>query len=242
MTRGIFMELQLSLAHALDAHKDAVLTLCQDLVRIASENPPGNHYRECTDRLHLELDRLGLDHRVVEAPAYHDRPRYNVLGFHGAGQRTLYFHGHYDVVPAQSREQFTPPTPVPSPSKGGSTPKRIWSPRRRASLPCSIRSGNRGFSSNLTSCKKGRPAASRRTTQSRSPWRKRPKPSPARARPLRCAPVCWRRGGTPETGFRHSPTGPATWRYAHGPNEVVEIERIYQHTVIYALMAARLLG
>jgi acetylornithine deacetylase/succinyl-diaminopimelate desuccinylase family protein len=102
------MELQLSLAQALDAHKDAVLTLCQDLVRIASENPPGNHYRECTDRLHLELDRLGLDHRVVEAPAYRDCPRYNVLGFHGAGQRTLYFHGHYDVVPAQSREQFTP--------------------------------------------------------------------------------------------------------------------------------------
>jgi acetylornithine deacetylase/succinyl-diaminopimelate desuccinylase family protein len=108
MTRGIFMELQRSLAQALEVHKDAVLTFCQDLVRIASENPPGNHYRECTDRLHLELDRLGLDHRVVEAPALNDRPRYNVLGFHGAGQRTLYFHGHYDVVPAQSREQFTP--------------------------------------------------------------------------------------------------------------------------------------
>jgi succinyl-diaminopimelate desuccinylase len=102
------MELQPALAQALDVHKDAILTFCQDLVRIASENPPGNHYRECTDRLHLELDRLGLDHRVVEAPAYHDRPRYNVLGFHGAGQRTLCFHGHYDVVPAQSREQFNP--------------------------------------------------------------------------------------------------------------------------------------
>lgn len=47
------MELQLSLAQALDRHKSAVLTFCQDLVRIASENPPGNHYRECTDRLHL---------------------------------------------------------------------------------------------------------------------------------------------------------------------------------------------
>jgi acetylornithine deacetylase/succinyl-diaminopimelate desuccinylase family protein len=102
------MELQLALAQALEVHKDAILTFCQDLVRIASENPPGNHYRECTDRLHLELDRLGLDHRVVEAPIYQDRPRYNILGFQGAGQRTLYFHGHYDVVPAQSREQFNP--------------------------------------------------------------------------------------------------------------------------------------
>jgi acetylornithine deacetylase/succinyl-diaminopimelate desuccinylase-like protein len=102
------MELQLALAQALDAHKGAALTFCQDLVHIASENPPGNQYRECTDRLHRELNRLGLDHREVEAPAQDGRPRYNVLGFHGTGQRTLYFHGHYDVVPAQSREQFDP--------------------------------------------------------------------------------------------------------------------------------------
>jgi acetylornithine deacetylase/succinyl-diaminopimelate desuccinylase family protein len=102
------MELQPSLAQALDAHKDAVLAFCQDLVRIATENPPGNHYHECTDRLRQELDRLGLDHQVVEAPGDAGRPRYNVLGFHGGGQRTVYFHGHYDVVPAQSREQFHP--------------------------------------------------------------------------------------------------------------------------------------
>jgi succinyl-diaminopimelate desuccinylase len=105
---GILMELQLSLAQVLNGHKDAILSFCQDLVRVASENPPGNHYRECTDRLQLELDRLGIGHRAVEAPGYNDRPRYNVLGFHGEGPRTLYFHGHYDVVPAQSREQFEP--------------------------------------------------------------------------------------------------------------------------------------
>jgi hypothetical protein len=29
---------------------------------------------------------------------------------------------------------------------------------------------------------------------------------------------------------------------AHGPNEVVEIERIYQHVILYTIMAARLLG
>jgi succinyl-diaminopimelate desuccinylase len=36
--------------------------------------------------------------------------------------------------------------------------------------------------------------------------------------------------------------GPGFLEVAHGPNEVVEIERIYQHTIIYAIMAARLLG
>jgi acetylornithine deacetylase/succinyl-diaminopimelate desuccinylase family protein len=32
----------------------------------------------------------------------------SVLSFVGTGERTLYFHGHYDVVPAQSRSQFEP--------------------------------------------------------------------------------------------------------------------------------------
>jgi acetylornithine deacetylase/succinyl-diaminopimelate desuccinylase family protein len=44
----------------------------------------------------------------VAVPGFPERPRYNLLSFHGNDQRTLYFHGHYDVVPAQSREQFTP--------------------------------------------------------------------------------------------------------------------------------------
>jgi acetylornithine deacetylase/succinyl-diaminopimelate desuccinylase-like protein len=36
--------------------------------------------------------------------------------------------------------------------------------------------------------------------------------------------------------------GPGFLEVAHGPHEVVEIERIYQHTLIYALVAARLLA
>lgn len=103
------MELiQPTLTKALDAHKETILAFCQDLIRVASENPPGNYYRECIDRIRLELDRLGFAHKAVETPGYLDRPRYNLLSFYGSGQRTLYFHGHYDVVPAQSREQFSP--------------------------------------------------------------------------------------------------------------------------------------
>ena len=102
------MELQLELTQALEAHKEAILNFSQDLIRIASENPPGNHYRECADRIRLELDRLGLAYRLVEVPGFSDKPRFNLLSFYGDGRRTLYFHGHYDVVPAQSREQFNP--------------------------------------------------------------------------------------------------------------------------------------
>ena len=102
------MKLQLELKQALDALKESILNFSQDLIRIASENPPGNYYRECADRIRLELDRLGLTYRLVEVPGFPDRPRCNLLSFYGEGQRTLYFHGHFDVVPAQSREQFNP--------------------------------------------------------------------------------------------------------------------------------------
>ena len=102
------MELQLALTQALDSHKEAILAFSQDLIRIASENPPGNYYRECMDRICLELDRLGFPYQVVETPGNPDHPRYNLLSFYGNEQRTLYFHGHYDVVPVQSREQFNP--------------------------------------------------------------------------------------------------------------------------------------
>ena len=102
------MQLQLELTQALEAHKEAILNFSRDLIRIASENPPGNHYRECTDRIRLELDRLGLAYRLVAVPGFAGNPRFNLLSFHGDGRRTLYFHGHYDVVPAQSPEQFNP--------------------------------------------------------------------------------------------------------------------------------------
>jgi len=102
------MESKLALCNALDAHKEAILAFSKDLIGIASENPPGDHYRECADRIGAELDRLGFAYQVLEAPGAPERPRYNLLCFHGDGPRTLYFHGHYDVVPAQSRAQFTP--------------------------------------------------------------------------------------------------------------------------------------
>jgi acetylornithine deacetylase/succinyl-diaminopimelate desuccinylase family protein len=78
----------------------AMLDLTQRLIAIPSENPPGNHYEECADTLFDALDRLGFDELRREGAC--------VLASVGTGPRTLYFSGHYDVVPAQSREQFQP--------------------------------------------------------------------------------------------------------------------------------------
>lgn len=78
------------------------------LVAVPTENPPGRNYRACADLLARHLDRLGFPHEVVEVPTPAGTdPRFCVLSGYGTG-RTLYFHGHYDVVPASSPEQFTP--------------------------------------------------------------------------------------------------------------------------------------
>ncbi len=78
----------------------AMLDLTKRLIAIPSENPPGNHYEECARILLNELDRLGFDDVRREGAC--------VLASAGTGPRTLYFSGHYDVVPAQSRNQFQP--------------------------------------------------------------------------------------------------------------------------------------
>jgi succinyl-diaminopimelate desuccinylase len=78
----------------------AMLDLTKRLIAIPSENPPGNHYEECAHTLFDELDRLGFDDVRLEGAC--------VLASAGTGRRTLYFSGHYDVVPAQNCDQFQP--------------------------------------------------------------------------------------------------------------------------------------
>ena len=78
----------------------ALREFTQRLIAIPSENPPGNCYAECARVLAGELDRLDFDGVTRQADC--------VLAFAGAGPRTLYFSGHYDVVPAHSPDQFHP--------------------------------------------------------------------------------------------------------------------------------------
>ena len=80
--------------------ESAMLDLTKRLIAIPSENPPGNHYEECAHVLFDELGKLGFDDVRFEGAC--------VLASAGTGERTLYFSGHYDVVPAQSLDQFQP--------------------------------------------------------------------------------------------------------------------------------------
>jgi succinyl-diaminopimelate desuccinylase len=65
------------------------------------------------DLLAHKLGELGLEYTLLEAPASSSshsssEPGYCLLSSYGAGEKTLYFHGHYDVVPASDPAQFRP--------------------------------------------------------------------------------------------------------------------------------------
>jgi len=89
-----------NITQAVAGYRDAMLDLTRDLIAIPTENPPGNRYDDAVKLLCRRLGELGFADTRVEGDC--------VLSFCGVGDRTLYFSGHYDVVPAQSSTQFEP--------------------------------------------------------------------------------------------------------------------------------------
>ena len=83
------------------ARRREMLDFARTLISIPTENPPGKAYEACARVLREKLLELHLtpDPRV---------PDHCVQGYYGRGRRTLYFHGHYDVVPASGRAPFRP--------------------------------------------------------------------------------------------------------------------------------------
>ncbi len=85
--------------------------LLAELVAIPTENPPGKNYRVCADLLEIRMSEFGLDcerRAPGDSKAEADGAPVCLQASYGRGERALYFHGHYDVVPAQSAEQFQP--------------------------------------------------------------------------------------------------------------------------------------
>ncbi len=95
----------------LQQREDEMAALLAELVAIPTENPPGKNYRACADLLENRLKQVGLDCERIAAPNQKNdggEAPVSLLAGYGRGERVLYFHGHYDVVPAQSPEQFQP--------------------------------------------------------------------------------------------------------------------------------------
>jgi succinyl-diaminopimelate desuccinylase len=86
-----------------------MLTFTEDLIRVQTENPPGSAYKDCVDLIAAKLVQFGVKPRIIRVrsgTALH--PRYCLIASHGSGSKVLYFHGHYDVVPAAGKHQFEP--------------------------------------------------------------------------------------------------------------------------------------
>jgi len=93
----------------LESRSDEMAALLEELVAIDTGNPPGRGLGRCGRVLRDAMARLGLSPELIEVPptAELEDPCI-VRGSSGRGSRTLYFHGHFDVVPAQDPAQFRP--------------------------------------------------------------------------------------------------------------------------------------
>ena len=89
------------------AGRSDLLAATSRLVEIATENPPAAAYPECVSALVDLVEEAGLEAEVIELETPDGTPRAAVRSFVGKGP-TLWFHGHYDVVPAQHAGQFSP--------------------------------------------------------------------------------------------------------------------------------------
>jgi succinyl-diaminopimelate desuccinylase len=93
----------------LDERAEEMAALVEELVRIPTENPPGRELGRCAGVLRGAMERLGFSPELIElAPAGSLEGPAIVRGGAGTGSETVYYHGHFDVVPAQSASQFEP--------------------------------------------------------------------------------------------------------------------------------------
>jgi succinyl-diaminopimelate desuccinylase len=93
----------------LDDRAEEMAVLLEALMRVPTENPPGRELGRCAALLSDELDRLGLAPELIALPPTGSLEQPAIVrGSTGEGADLLYYHGHFDVVPAQHRSQFEP--------------------------------------------------------------------------------------------------------------------------------------
>jgi acetylornithine deacetylase/succinyl-diaminopimelate desuccinylase-like protein len=92
----------------IDERADEMAALVTRLIAVDTENPPGRGLRQAAGVLHEALGELGLRPDVLPVPPSGTLTDSCVVrASAGEGAKLVYFHGHFDVVPAQRRDQFT---------------------------------------------------------------------------------------------------------------------------------------
>jgi acetylornithine deacetylase/succinyl-diaminopimelate desuccinylase family protein len=84
-----------------------LVSLLESFVRVASENPPGNNLTDAQVWIGDRLSAYGIPFEI-HPTARGDTDHAVIIGKVGEGDRFMYLHGHYDVVPAFSPDQFVP--------------------------------------------------------------------------------------------------------------------------------------
>lgn len=89
------------------ARADELVGLLESFVAVPTENPPGSGYREAQRWITDRLDEHGIEH-ATHSTSRSDGDHAVIIGKSGDGDEFVYLHGHYDVVPAFSPDQFVP--------------------------------------------------------------------------------------------------------------------------------------
>ena len=102
------------LAAEIDARREVLIALTQDLIRIPTVNPPGDNYLAICDYLRQRLSKVGYAVELVrgvnkpgDSDAY---PRWNVVARREGKSpgETVHFNSHYDVVEVGRGWTFDP--------------------------------------------------------------------------------------------------------------------------------------
>ncbi len=111
-------ELLKKIDKAVENQEDELIEFLQGLIKIPTENPPGNNYPECAEFIGNKMKELGCHVNYVEVPeerleqlAPHGKnlPRVSVIGDYGRNSAPcLHFSGHFDVVPAGTNWSVDP--------------------------------------------------------------------------------------------------------------------------------------
>ena len=95
-----------NLIKALNDERQNIKELTADLIRIPTENPPGNNYREICEFLDKRLKKSGFSTELIRAEGTvgdSDKyPRWNLIARHDVGNagECIHFNSHTDVVKA----------------------------------------------------------------------------------------------------------------------------------------------
>jgi succinyl-diaminopimelate desuccinylase len=93
----------------LESRAGEMVALLEELIALDTENPPGRGLGRCGEVLCDAMAQLGFSPELIPvSPIGELEDPCLVCGSVGGGARTIYFHGHFDVVPAQDPGQFRP--------------------------------------------------------------------------------------------------------------------------------------